>query len=211
MLKVLYCISVLEKLFARHQSGLSSLLICGTLSKRKESDGLLSYTVYCTWLSTVMDSKNIPIIFIGALLLVPLVFLAYYACRIMYHTKLALKDDVEMNYVELLKNEETSYDGENRPTSVCQFPFPGYGENEKCVYVKEARKLDFSSKEDLMNEVCVICTDSFTRDSRIVVLRCGHDFHEKCFRDWVVDKDTSPCPLCQQQVHIKTVVKWRVT
>ena len=146
-----------------------------------------------------------PFIFIGALLLLPLIFLVYYACRIMHTSKVALKDDVEKNYVELLKNEE-----KNINDDLCQFPFPSYGECEKCVYVKEARKLDFSSGENLMNEICVICTEKFTTESRIVVLRCGHDYHEKCFRDWVVDKDISTCPLCQQTVLVKTFNRWKV-
>lgn len=153
-----------------------------------------------------MESKNVPIIFIGALLLVPLIFLAYYACRIMQNTKLAYKDDVEKNYVELLKSEENLPD--NKPESVCSFPVPYIRESEKCVYVKEARKLEYSSTtEEFLNEVCVICTDEFTSESKVLVLPCQHDYHEKCFREWVVDKNMSPCPLCQQQVQIKTVLK----
>ena len=167
-----------------------------------------------------MDSKNVPIIFIGALLLVPLFFLAYYACRIMRQSKEVLKDEVQLNYVELLKRDEINCDDETKPntsssssnsTSSSQFTFPFYkqGRSEKCVYVREAKKLDFTEREDLVNEVCVICTENFTNNCCVVVLACGHDYHEECFRDWIIDKLISSCPLCQQQVHAKTVLKWK--
>ena len=128
----------------------------------------------------------------------------------MYNLKRALRDDVEKNYVELMKNEEKDIDKGSKVHSTCQFPFLDHCECEKLVFVREARKLEFSSDVNLMNEICVICRENFTTESRVVVLRCGHDYHEKCFRDWVVDKDISPCPLCQKQVLVKTFVRWKV-
>lgn len=159
-----------------------------------------------------------PIIFIGALLLVPLIFLAYYACRIMRQSKDVFRDEVAMNYVELLKREEkedkelktSSSSTPSRGSSVNNFSLPKYGRSKKCVYVKEAKKLDFTGGwEDLSNEVCVICTENFTLECSVVELACGHGYHEGCFRGWVVDKEMSACPLCQKQVHTKTVLKWK--
>ena len=151
-----------------------------------------------------------PIIFICALVFVPLIYLVYFVCWVKYQLKVRPKSEEAMSYIELLRRGENNCDKE-KTSSVCRFSSQKYGKWKKCVYKIEVRKLDFNSEENLLKEVCVICTDSFTNGSQVVVLRCRNNYHVKCFRDWVVDKDTSPCPLCQQQVHIKTVVKWRIT
>eukprot|EP00928_Gymnodinium_smaydae_P043430 TRINITY_DN29096_c1_g3_i1.p1 TRINITY_DN29096_c1_g3~~TRINITY_DN29096_c1_g3_i1.p1 ORF type:complete len:716 (+),score=120.11 TRINITY_DN29096_c1_g3_i1:145-2292(+) len=52
----------------------------------------------------------------------------------------------------------------------------------------------FVAAED-MSDSCVICLDSMARSQRVARLPCGHCFHTRCIRRWLVD--ATCCPLCK--------------
>lgn len=55
------------------------------------------------------------------------------------------------------------------------------------------------------DKVCAICCDRFCRKrkrktkkkTRIGVLKCGHEYHVKCIKEWLLKKNI--CPLCRAQ------------
>ena len=51
-------------------------------------------------------------------------------------------------------------------------------------------------KHDILSDKdqCVICLETYTEDQRVIVLdKCKHMFHKKCFKKWYSLKKT--CPL----------------
>lgn len=45
---------------------------------------------------------------------------------------------------------------------------------------------------------CSICLDDFEPDAPITTLPCGHEFHEKCVSDWLLE--CGLCPLCKTEI-----------
>ena len=42
----------------------------------------------------------------------------------------------------------------------------------------------------------MICFGQFVEDEELIVLPCGHEYHEHCIRTWLERKST--CPLCRK-------------
>lgn len=53
-------------------------------------------------------------------------------------------------------------------------------------------------------EVCVICSDDFAEaGAPVVVLACGHTFHDACIREWLTRRHT--CPTCRWELEVDDV------
>jgi ankyrin repeat protein len=52
---------------------------------------------------------------------------------------------------------------------------------------------------NLGNNICAVCLDKYinNENDNLVILNCGHIFHEKCFRDWRSTYNKPPCPICK--------------
>ncbi len=47
---------------------------------------------------------------------------------------------------------------------------------------------------------CVICTDAYHPSDDVVILECGHVFHDKCIKEWGHYKPE--CPLCKAAIPV---------
>jgi len=47
--------------------------------------------------------------------------------------------------------------------------------------------------------VCAICHDGYSHENDVLVLDCGHEYHEKCVRQWMRSKTT--CPFCRKDIN----------
>lgn len=47
-------------------------------------------------------------------------------------------------------------------------------------------------------ESCVICLESLSNGKHVVLSECGHEYHEECLKEWVMEGKHS-CPLCRGQ------------
>ena len=54
-------------------------------------------------------------------------------------------------------------------------------------------------KEEI-NE-CTICLEDLDKNSSVSVLKCGHEFHTSCIKDWMKIKKT--CPICRKKIKFK--------
>jgi len=58
---------------------------------------------------------------------------------------------------------------------------------------------------NLGNNICAVCLDEYinNKNDNLVILNCGHIFHERCYRDWrSTDSMINPyikpsCPICK--------------
>ncbi len=50
---------------------------------------------------------------------------------------------------------------------------------------------------------CAICIESLD-ESTVRTIKCGHKFHDKCFKQWTKEKTVVECPLCRYVVRKKT-------
>ena len=52
-------------------------------------------------------------------------------------------------------------------------------------------------------EPCSICHDDLDANCQVVRLPCGHHFHRKCVKKWLLSRAShSRCPLCNQVVEV---------
>lgn len=57
-----------------------------------------------------------------------------------------------------------------------------------------------ATKEDTCH-TCSICMEDIKQRSRISVTKCGHYFHSKCLKKWLVNKCSEPaCPCCRAKL-----------
>ncbi|XP_077448135.1 E3 ubiquitin-protein ligase TTC3 isoform X1 [Stigmatopora argus] len=60
----------------------------------------------------------------------------------------------------------------------------------KTVYQKPAQPRELN-----LDDPCIICLDEIRQDDRRVI-ECGHTFHSKCIKQWMMNNST--CPTCRQ-------------
>ena len=49
----------------------------------------------------------------------------------------------------------------------------------------------------ILDPSCTICLEPM--DSNILVLECGHPFHQGCITDWFKNKEEKTCPICRDE------------
>ncbi|XP_071723611.1 probable E3 ubiquitin-protein ligase ZFP1 [Rutidosis leptorrhynchoides] len=50
---------------------------------------------------------------------------------------------------------------------------------------------------DQDSDSCIICQEEYKNREKIGVLKCGHEYHAICVRQWLVVKNT--CPICKSE------------
>ena len=66
-------------------------------------------------------------------------------------------------------------------------------------YKRSLVKNHYASKfnSTMKYDQCCICLDDFQDDvSTVLVLHCGHIFHNSCINEWLSSKDS--CPICRK-------------
>ena len=66
----------------------------------------------------------------------------------------------------------------------------------------EINKYQKNSDDDTNNNSCIVCLEDFKNGEKITRLKCQHQFHVKCIREWLLINGT--CPICRQTVEIST-------
>ncbi|KAL7608453.1 hypothetical protein Lser_V15G12265 [Lactuca serriola] len=70
-------------------------------------------------------------------------------------------------------------------------------------YLKKISQLPITiirkNKEDGSKEgegkICVVCQEEYEVGQTIGTVKCGHVYHEKCIKKWLVQKNL--CPICR--------------
>lgn len=81
------------------------------------------------------------------------------------------------------------------------------------AYIDETNKF-FSNKYDTIEysheeiENCSICMDKLNvnydnKDEKVILLKCGHCFHEQCLKSWYKSSTKKNCPICREDLKIK--------
>ena len=55
----------------------------------------------------------------------------------------------------------------------------------------------FKKVSHVKDKECIICTDEYQHNDNIIQLDCGHCYHEKCIKKWLLDS-SNKCPLCNK-------------
>ena len=58
------------------------------------------------------------------------------------------------------------------------------------------KKFKIKSGDKLLEEICVFCQEDYVVGDKCCSLHCGHSYHQKCLKHWVIVKEK--CPLCNQ-------------
>ena len=64
-------------------------------------------------------------------------------------------------------------------------------------------RIPMENIEDGINEekLCSICCENLINGKKIIHTSCEHEFHDKCLKEWLKNKDT--CPNCRQIIHFE--------
>lgn len=78
-------------------------------------------------------------------------------------------------------------------------------EEELSSYVDRRRVTDSLRKEIAEKEGeeinCPICQEEMKTNQHVFKTKCGHVFHQKCLKEWLVEKCERPtCPMCKTDV-----------
>jgi len=84
--------------------------------------------------------------------------------------------------------------------------------NSSCI--EELLSLDTESDKtdgqteptgEQMTNDCTICLNAMhPKKERVVGLRCGHQYHKTCVKEWLLQKNT--CPLCRTVIELSSVI-----
>jgi len=64
--------------------------------------------------------------------------------------------------------------------------------------VLKIKTVDSNDEENLLNE-CPICIEKYKKHEKIIILKCDHNFHEKCIKEWLNKKNS--CPNCRENIY----------
>lgn len=72
----------------------------------------------------------------------------------------------------------------------------GLGEDDLIMNYFQTTKLDDKKDNKFKQDSCPICLIPFEKDEELILLKCGHYFHQVCIKDWFKEKVI--CPLCKE-------------
>ena len=69
----------------------------------------------------------------------------------------------------------------------------------------------FQQAQSCIDSQCSICMDEYAYNNRVLVLRCGHSFHEGCISKWMhraldETQDWPTCPICRTALNSEVEV-----
>ncbi|XP_054821109.1 NEP1-interacting protein-like 2 [Prosopis cineraria] len=70
-------------------------------------------------------------------------------------------------------------------------------EIRRCIRKFKLSKFNKTSKSQVENK-CSICQEEYEADDEVGRLSCEHDYHFRCLRQWLAQKNC--CPVCKQEV-----------
>ena len=65
--------------------------------------------------------------------------------------------------------------------------------------IQEFNKLNKCKYNNKYNNTCAICFDDFKLNKTIIQLKCNHNYHINCIKEWLCD-NSDKCPLCKTPV-----------
>lgn len=68
-----------------------------------------------------------------------------------------------------------------------------------------AKTTGYYSKEGIpgkmaSNDTCIVCTNTFKPEDKILTLKCGHSYHEDCLKGWLIIGQNNCCYYCKEGV-----------
>ena len=86
------------------------------------------------------------------------------------------------------------------------------------AYIDETNKF-FSDEYDTIEypheeiDVCSICMDKLDancdKNEKVILLKCGHCFHEQCLKSWYKSSVQKNCPVCRETLEIKNYYNFK--
>lgn len=75
--------------------------------------------------------------------------------------------------------------------------YDSFRDDKKPDTITNERFNKFKKVSDVKDKECIICTDEYLHNDNIIQLDCGHCYHEKCIKKWLLD-ESNKCPLCNK-------------
>ena len=107
---------------------------------------------------------------------------------------------INLNHPPNNNNSKIKNESNNENTKTNDLILPKNDDNmAKMQLFKEFDEFQYKNRDKfevtLIEEDCPICLINYKVASILKRLPCGHIYHKKCIRDWLVNKDE--CPICK--------------
>lgn len=57
---------------------------------------------------------------------------------------------------------------------------------------------------EILDDECIICTESLNNNKNIKITKCKHIFHDQCLNEWFYSQKTPTCPICRETFERKS-------
>lgn len=64
-----------------------------------------------------------------------------------------------------------------------------------CYHLKNYNNLKETILIQDSEEECSICLEKFKKKEKKIIIKCSHEFHKNCIKEWL--KNNNTCPLCR--------------
>ena len=72
-----------------------------------------------------------------------------------------------------------------------------YTSNQPTILsIKDFNKLNKCKYNNKYNKTCTICFDEFELNQTVIQLKCNHNYHINCIKEWLCN-NSNKCPLCK--------------
>jgi len=66
--------------------------------------------------------------------------------------------------------------------------------NKNLIFNQISLKINY----DINLDVCAICYTDYKLNSKIrKIIKCNHNYHEHCIKEWIIEYNNKTCPLCR--------------
>ena len=94
-------------------------------------------------------------------------------------------------YMDYQRQQLEQLNQNNRTNNMPNLPNYTIIQN-KIIKIKEYKLNNISE------EICSICLETYTKNDIINILKCGHKYHDKCIDGWI--ETNNNCPLCRLSI-----------
>jgi len=111
-----------------------------------------------------------------------------------------INEEIFTNRTENRFNDRDNNVSDNRNEEILYQTFEDYNNENKEIDTKivneTINKLKFKKNKTICK--CIICLENIDKKTQVYKLKCKHNFHKTCLKNWL--KQKLECPVCRKEI-----------